>query len=83
MVRAANAGISAVIEADGGITTSLGLFRRGILVAEIRPATFDTVYAKTGDIFGISCIILTFLAFIFPLRGSHGIRIDGREDIGA
>lgn len=83
MVRAANAGISAVIEADGGITTSLGLFRRGILVAAVRPAAGDTVYAKTGEIFGISCSILTFLAFIFPLRGSHGIRIDGRENIGA
>jgi apolipoprotein N-acyltransferase len=83
MVRAANSGISAVIEADGGIATSLGLFRRGLLVAGIRPATGETVYAKTGEIFGISCSILTILAFIFSLRGSHGIRIDGRENIGA
>jgi len=82
MVRAANSGISAVIEADGGIATSLGLFRRGVQVAAVRPETFDTVYAKTGEIFGISCSILTFLAFIFPLRGSHGIRIDGRENLG-
>lgn len=83
MVRAANAGISAVIGPDGGIVASLGLFRRGILVAAIRPATGETVYAKTGEIFGISCSILTLLAFIFPLRGSHGIRISGRENIGA
>jgi len=83
MVRAANAGISAIIEADGGIATSLGLFRRGILVAGVRPATGETVYAKTGEIFGISCSILTFLVFIFSLRGSHGIRTDGRENIGA
>jgi len=83
MVRAANAGISAVIDADGGVAASLGLFRRGILVAAIRPATGETVYAKTGEIFGISCSILTILAVIFPLRGSHGIRIDGRENIGA
>ncbi len=83
MVRAANSGISAVIDADGGIAASLGLFRRGILVAAVRPATGETVYAKTGEIFGISCSILTILAFIFPLRGSHGIRIDGRENIGA
>jgi apolipoprotein N-acyltransferase len=83
MVRAANTGISAVIDADGGIATSLGLFRRGVLVAGIRPGTGETVYAKTGEIFGISCSILAFLAFIFPLRGSHGIRMDGRENIGA
>lgn len=83
MVRAANSGISAVVDARGGVTDSLGLFRRGVLVAAIRPATGETVYAKTGEIFGISCSILTLLAFIFPLRGSHGIRIDGRENIGA
>jgi len=83
MVRAANSGISAVIDADGGVAASLGLFRRGILVAAVRPGTGETVYAKTGEIFGISCSILTILAFIFPLRGSHGIRSDGREGIGA
>jgi len=83
MVRAANSGISAVIDRDGGIAAALGLFRRGILVAGIRPAAGETVYAKTGEIFGISCSILSILAVIFPLRGSHGIRIAGREDIGA
>ena len=83
MVRAANSGISAIIDGNGGVATSLGLFRRGVLVAAVRPATFDTIYAKTGEIFGISCSILTLLAFIFPLRGSHGIRIAGGEDIGA
>jgi apolipoprotein N-acyltransferase len=83
MVRAANSGISAIIEADGGIAASLGLFRRGVLVAAVRPATGETVYAKTGEIFGISCSILTIFVFIFPLRGPHGIRTDGRENIGA
>jgi len=83
MVRAANSGISAVIGRDGGIDASLGLFRRGVLIAGVRPATGETVYAKTGEIFGISCSILSFLALIFPWRGSHGIRMAGREDIGA
>lgn len=83
MVRAANSGISAVIDRDGGTSASLGLFRRGVLVTAIRPATGETVYAKTGEIFGISCSILTIFAFILPLRGSHGFRIAGREDVGA
>ena len=83
MVRAANSGISAVIDADGGASASLGLFRRGILVATVRPATGETIYAKTGEIFGISCSILTIFALLLPLRGSHGFRIAGREDVGA
>ncbi|HWS15499.1 MAG TPA: apolipoprotein N-acyltransferase [Candidatus Methylomirabilis sp.] len=83
MVRAANSGISAVIDAGGSVASSLGLFRRAVLVSAVRPATGETVYAKTGEIFGISCIIITILAFIFPLRGLHGIRRTGRESIGA
>jgi apolipoprotein N-acyltransferase len=83
MVRAANSGISAVIDAGGGVDASLGLFRRGVLAAVVRPATVKTVYAKTGEIFGISCSILSFFAILYPLRGSHGIRAAGRENIGA
>jgi len=78
MVRAANSGISAVIGPDGGIVASLGLFRRGVLVAPLRPGTAETVYAKTGEIFGISCIIISVFAIIFPKRGSHGVRFAGR-----
>lgn len=82
MARAANSGISAVIDASGSVVSSLGLFRRGVLLGAVRPATGETVYAKTGEIFGISCIMITILAFIFPLRGFHGIRRTGRENIG-
>jgi len=82
MVRAANSGISAVIDPGGAVVASLGLFRRGVLVASLRPVTGETVYAKTGEIFGISCSIIAIFAFIFPLRGPHGIRRTGRENIG-
>ena len=83
MVRAANAGISAFIDRDGETSASIGLFRRGVLVAAVRPAAGETVYAKTGEIFGISCSILTIFALILPLRGSHGFRRSGRENNGA
>lgn len=78
MVRAANSGISAVIGPDGGIVASLGLFRRGVLVASLRPGAQETTYAKTGEIFGISCIIITIFAIIPRKRGSHGVRFAGR-----
>jgi len=83
MVRAANSGISAVIDSRGDVVASLGLFRRGIVVSEIRPGSGLTPYAKTGETFGISCSIIAALTLIFPLRGPHGIRMAGREDHGA
>lgn len=83
MVRAANSGISAVIDSRGTIRASIGLFRRGITVAGVQPSTGMTFYAKTGEIFGISCIIIAVLTILFPLRGFHGIRNTGRKSIGA
>jgi apolipoprotein N-acyltransferase len=80
MVRAANSGISAVIDSGGGIVASEGLFRQGVLVAEIHPGKGETPYAKTGEIFGISCIIISVFTLFFPLRGPHGFGIAGRKD---
>jgi apolipoprotein N-acyltransferase len=78
MLRAANSGISAVIDSEGRIVASLGLYRQGVLVTEILPAKGMTLYAKTGEIFGISCIIISLLTLFFPLRGPHGFRFPGR-----
>ncbi len=72
MVRAANAGISAVIDAKGATTAELGLFRRGVVAATVRPGSGETLYAKSGDIFGISCAILASLITFVPLRGRDG-----------
>jgi apolipoprotein N-acyltransferase len=83
MVRAANSGISAIIDSRGGIPASLGLFRRGIVVAQIQPRGHETPYAKTGELFGLSCIIISVLTLFFPLRGSHGFRRTFGKDGGA
>ncbi len=72
MVRAANSGVSAVIDARGELTGELGLFRRGVLLGTVRPGSGKTPYAKSGDIFEISCAILAFLITFAPLRGSDG-----------
>jgi apolipoprotein N-acyltransferase len=83
MVRAANSGVSAVIDSRGEVVASLGLFRRGVVTAEVRPGSDRTPYEKSGEIFGISCSIIAALTLVFPLRGPHGIRMAGREDRGA
>lgn len=79
MVRAANSGISALIDARGEVVASLGLFRSGVATGEIFPAKVETAYAKTGEIFAISCTIITFLILGVLLRGGNGIRNPGRK----
>ncbi|MCL1926115.1 MAG: apolipoprotein N-acyltransferase [Syntrophorhabdaceae bacterium] len=64
MVRAANSGISAIIDSRGRIVASEGLFRKGVVVGNIQPGTERTLYAKTGNLFGISCIIICFFALL-------------------
>lgn len=77
MVRAANSGISAIIDERGEIVADLGLFRKGTIVAGIRPGAGETAYAKTGELFAISCTIINILLLIFPGRRTHGSRDPG------
>lgn len=58
MVRAANAGISAVIDARGEIVARIDLFRREAAAGSIHPRGGETIYAKTGELFAISCTIM-------------------------
>jgi apolipoprotein N-acyltransferase len=83
MVRAANSGISAVIDSRGEVVASLGLFRRGVVTAEVRPGSDSTPCGNNGEMFGISCSIISVLTLVFPLRGTHGNRMAGRKDRGA
>jgi apolipoprotein N-acyltransferase len=48
MLRAANTGISAVIDAHGRVTARLGLDRRGVLVAAIPGALPRTLFGRIG-----------------------------------
>jgi apolipoprotein N-acyltransferase len=80
MVRAANSGISAVIDERGKVVARMGLSHKGTLVAEIHPKGGETAYAKTGEIFAVSCTIITFLTLIIPGRGTHGNRNPGRKN---
>ena len=49
MVRAANTGVSAVIDARGRVLDSLPLNEAGQLTAQLPPPGPETTYARTGD----------------------------------
>jgi apolipoprotein N-acyltransferase len=65
VVRAANTGISAVIDPLGRIVARLGLGLEGVLDSSLPSAIPPTVYARVGD---IPAAIMVSVAFIFVIR---------------
>ena len=67
MLRAANTGISAVIDGAGRVNARLPLGEAGYLDAPLPPPLSSTVYAKTGD-FPIMLINLLAITMLFMIR---------------
>lgn len=66
MVRAANTGVSAVIDARGFVTAQLGLGQAGYIDAEIPSPLGRTIYSRTGD--WLLSGVLLLLALLLLLR---------------
>ncbi len=66
VIRSANRGISAMIDARGQITAQVPFDQMSSLDAVLPPAGSVTLYAKTGDILAITLILLAF--GVFTLR---------------
>jgi apolipoprotein N-acyltransferase len=65
VVRAANTGISAVIDPEGRIVARLGLGIEGVLDASLPTAIPPTVYARFGD---LPAATIVFAAFLLVIR---------------
>jgi apolipoprotein N-acyltransferase len=82
VVRAANTGISAVIDATGRIRQQTDLFVRAwikdrITIAEGR----TTFYTRRGDLFAYGCVLLTALALVWGIiRSKHTGEIGNRRN---
>lgn len=55
LVRAANTGISAFVDARGRVLARTVLFERTVLARELEIATLDTFYSRHGDVFAWGC----------------------------
>jgi apolipoprotein N-acyltransferase len=64
VVRAANTGISAVIDPSGRIVARLGLGIEGVLDASLPAALPPTIYARIGDIPAATILLATLLLVI-------------------
>jgi len=73
MVRAANTGISAVIDPLGRVTGQTGLFEESVLVATIRPNPGEgTFYTRYGDLLPLFLLGVIFGKLIIFRRRANG-----------
>ena len=71
-VRAANTGVSAVIDARGKVTGFLPLGQAGYLDAALPPALPETLYARTGDA-PVTLFLALLGGLVFALRARKQI----------
>jgi apolipoprotein N-acyltransferase len=62
IARAANTGVSTLIEPSGRIGASLGLFERGVLVGSLPIRRETTWYTRFGDLFAVASAGLSLAA---------------------
>jgi apolipoprotein N-acyltransferase len=67
LVRAANTGITAIIDSQGHIRGMTGLFREGLLSGEIRLGGATPFYTRYGDLFAWLCLLGALAACLAPV----------------
>ncbi|WP_299627875.1 apolipoprotein N-acyltransferase [uncultured Tateyamaria sp.] len=79
MIRAANTGISAVIDPNGRVTAALGLNMAGYLDAVLPAPAPPTIYSRTGD---APWAVLLFLGLVAAVLTRARLRQSGGIDAG-
>jgi len=59
LIRAANTGVTAIVDQNGYIRTMTGLFVEGYRTGEILPGSGQSLYLKIGDTTALLCVLLT------------------------
>lgn len=62
LVRAANTGISGVVDPYGRVVVRTALFETAVRVADVRFLSARTVYSETGDLVAYLCLVVTVVA---------------------
>jgi apolipoprotein N-acyltransferase len=68
LARAANTGISGIVDPYGRVVARSGIFEQVAVVNQVRFLTERTVYALIGDAIAYAAIVLTIAAFIWRPR---------------
>ncbi len=75
VVRSANTGISAVIDARGRVVDSLGYDRHGVVVADIALHPHLTYYAYAGDVIGRTAAFLFWILLVLAISKYYVVHV--------
>lgn len=64
LIRAANTGITSLVDRNGHIRGMTTLFKEAIMVGEVQPGSADSPYLRIGDLFARGCLLLTVLILL-------------------
>ena len=68
LIRAANTGVSGIVDPYGRVLERTDIFQQAVLVGQARFLTGTTVYARYGDFFAYACVVLTVLLLVTARR---------------
>ena len=68
LARAANTGVSGVVDPYGRVTMESAIFQQVALIGEVELLTGLTIYARIGDAFVYACAVATLVAFLLARR---------------
>lgn len=74
LAQASNSGLTVIIDPQGRVTASSGLFERQNIHGELYPRTDTTFYTKYGDVFAWSCAGL-FAALLLGLYAAEKLNL--------
>jgi apolipoprotein N-acyltransferase len=79
LVRVANTGFSAMVDADGTIRWRTGLFESAWRVDSISWVGVTTFYARFGDVFVYGCLAVLVLVVVLSRGAPGNAETDGRK----
>lgn len=87
ILRAANSGISAIIDPAGRVCASTGLMKQDTCLGRFDFVSYRSLYTRAGDVFAALCAIISFLLLTYSLAkggrsGARSGRAEQREGAG-
>ncbi|PKN38419.1 MAG: apolipoprotein N-acyltransferase [Deltaproteobacteria bacterium HGW-Deltaproteobacteria-2] len=68
LVRAANTGISGIIDPGGRIIAKTDIFREDALKGYVKFVSMPTFYARYGDLVAVACFLLMIFYFLISIK---------------